>query len=95
LEAGIPARLSSTAGTFLCNATLFTALEALKEVNPAAKGGFVHLPYLPAQVALLVAETEEDHKLELAQRADLASMALVTMVEAVRIVIDTTVSGGG
>lgn len=91
LEAGIPARLSSTAGTFLCNATMYAALEALDELGTGAPGGFVHLPYLPQQVALLVAETQETRQLELGQRADVASMALDAMVEALRIVIETTV----
>jgi pyroglutamyl-peptidase len=92
LEAGIPTRLSSTAGTFLCNATLYSELEALEELGNGAPGGFVHLPYLPQQVALLVADVQEGRSLELGQRADLASMSLETMVDAVRIVIETTLS---
>jgi len=45
------------AGTYLCNATLY-GLNAhpLEERFPARSGGFIHLPYLPEQVALLLAE---------------------------------------
>ena len=91
LRAGIPARLSSTAGTFLCNATLYTFLHAAA----AGRGvpcGFVHLPYLPEQVAALLEELRKQQLLELHQRADLASMSLATMVEAVRIVLGVSLA---
>ena len=91
LEAGIPARLSSTAGTFLCNATMYTFLHT----GPAGRGvpcGFVHLPYLPEQVAALLEDLRKEQLLELHQRADLASMSLATMVEAVRIVLGVSLA---
>ena len=48
LEAGIPARLSETAGTYLCNAAMYRALARL----PArVQCGFIHLPLTPAEVA--------------------------------------------
>ena len=83
LEAGIPARLSNTAGTFLCNATMYTFLRQTVGV-PC---GFVHLPYLPEQVASLLARAKEQRTLEQHQRADYASMSLPTMLEAVRIIL--------
>lgn len=89
LAKGIPARLSSTAGTFLCNATLYELLRLLGERSPETMGGFIHLPYLPEQVALLLAELREEQRLELHQRADLASMALELQVEAISIAITT------
>jgi len=90
LAAGIPARLSSTAGHFLCNALMYHALGAVEaRGEPAAPCGFAHLPYLPGQVADLVAGSA-DTRLELHQRADLASMALETQIEGVRIAIETT-----
>jgi pyroglutamyl-peptidase len=48
---GIPAYLSYTAGTYLCNFTLYTTLHALAERGLALPAGFIHLPYLPAMVA--------------------------------------------
>ncbi len=92
LEAGIPARLSTTAGTFLCNATMYTCLRATEALRPGLPCGFVHLPYLPAQVATLLLEAKAERRLEVHQRADLASMSLDTMVEAVRIILATTLA---
>jgi len=48
---GIPAYLSYTAGTYLCNYTVYTTLHALADRRPPVPAGFVHLPYLPAMVA--------------------------------------------
>jgi pyroglutamyl-peptidase len=90
LAAGIPARLSGTAGQFLCNATMYQALRLCAERSPPPRCGFIHLPYLPQQVALLMAQKRDRAGVELHQRADLASMALETMVEGVRLAIATT-----
>ncbi len=48
---GIPAYISYTAGTFLCNYTLYTTLHALAGRGAAVPAGFVHLPFLPSMVA--------------------------------------------
>src|SRR5688500_13366163 len=48
---GIPAYVSNTAGTFLCNYTLYAALHALAERGRRVPAGFIHLPYLPSMVA--------------------------------------------
>jgi len=48
---GIPAYVSNTAGTFLCNYTLYTALHALASADRPIPAGFIHLPYLPSMVA--------------------------------------------
>lgn len=39
---GIPAAVSHSAGTFVCNHVMYTALDA---VPPGARAGFVHVPY--------------------------------------------------
>ena len=49
--AGIPAYLSATAGTYLCNFVLYTTLHALAARPQAARAGFIHLPLLPSMVA--------------------------------------------
>lgn len=49
LAMGIPARLSESAGTYLCNAAMYGALGRLPKHVPC---GFIHLPLLPAQVAI-------------------------------------------
>jgi len=91
LDAGIPARISSTAGTYLCNACLYSFLSAAATMRLPVACGFIHVPYLPSQVADLVRRTREEALLELHQRADMASMELATGVRAVEIVIATAV----
>lgn len=93
LAAGIPTRLSGSAGNFLCNALMYHALRACADRDPMPACGFLHLPYLPQQVSAIVRNTRDEALLELHQRGDLASMALETMVEAVRLAIRTTVEG--
>jgi pyroglutamyl-peptidase len=49
-EQGIPASVSQTAGTFVCNHVMYGLLHALNG-RSGAKGGFIHIPYLPEQAA--------------------------------------------
>lgn len=48
---GLPAALSYTAGTFVCNEVMYTLLEAAQRERLPLWGGFLHVPYLPAQTA--------------------------------------------
>jgi pyroglutamyl-peptidase len=48
---GIPAYLSNTAGTYLCNETLYTTLHEIHRRGLATRAGFLHLPLLPGMVA--------------------------------------------
>jgi len=52
----IPARLSNTAGTHLCNHLTYTTLGALETRDSDAPTGFVHLPYTPPMAAEKAAE---------------------------------------
>ncbi len=47
---GLPAAVSQTAGTFVCNHLFFGLMHAL-ERRPMTRGGFVHVPWLPEQAA--------------------------------------------
>lgn len=50
--AGIPAHLSSSAGTYLCNAALYLSLHAAAQQGSAVRrAGFIHIPPQPGQVA--------------------------------------------
>jgi len=49
-ERGIPARVSHTAGTFVCNHVFYLLMRAL-ESRPGMRGGFVHVPYAAGGVA--------------------------------------------
>ncbi len=90
LAAGIPARLSATAGTFLCNAYLYTFLMTLERKQRKIPCGFIHLPYTPEQVAMLLTDVRAGKELEQHQRGDLASMDLPCTIRAVEIAIATT-----
>ena len=51
--AGVAAAVSNTAGTFVCNHVFYALMHRLA-TTPAlagARGGFVHVPYTPEQVA--------------------------------------------
>ncbi|PVZ85888.1 pyroglutamyl-peptidase I [Serratia sp. S1B] len=49
-KAGIPASVSQTAGTYVCNHVMYGLLHRLSN-QPQVKGGFIHIPYLPEQAA--------------------------------------------
>jgi pyroglutamyl-peptidase len=68
----IPARLSFHAGTHCCNLWLYHALGALERAGRRVPCGFIHLPCLPAQ----------------ALDGASATMALDTMLQAVRLVAE-------
>lgn len=51
-EAGIPASVSQTAGTYVCNHVMYGLLHRLAQPScKVVKGGFIHIPYLPEQAA--------------------------------------------
>jgi len=48
---GIPASVSNTAGTFLCNHIFYGLMHQLHGEGDKRRGGFIHIPYLPEQAA--------------------------------------------
>ena len=49
-QAGLPASLSNSAGTFVCNHLMYGILYHMSQSWPETRGGFMHLPFLPEQV---------------------------------------------
>lgn len=49
-EAGLPASVSNTAGTFVCNHLMYGVLYTIAKEFPEARGGFMHVPFIPEQV---------------------------------------------
>lgn len=45
---GIPAEISHSAGTFVCN-HIFFALQHLSKIHKIPQSGFIHVPFLPEQ----------------------------------------------
>lgn len=81
-KSDIPACVSESAGTFVCNHLFYGLMHELARRNRLAKeksvtGGFIHLPRLPQQV--------KGH-------GDASSLDIDTAVRAVQIVLETTVS---
>ncbi|WP_043263337.1 pyroglutamyl-peptidase I [Streptomyces sp. CT34] len=48
--AGLPASVSNTAGTFVCNHVFYGLAHLIATELPHVRGGFVHVPYAPEQV---------------------------------------------
>jgi pyroglutamyl-peptidase len=70
-EAGLPASISQTAGTFVCNHVFYALMHALQG-RTGVRGGFMHLPLLPEQAA---------------RQSGQPSMPLATMIDGVRLAI--------
>lgn len=72
--AGIPAGISNSAGTFLCNRVFYRAMHHLHGNQEVFAAGFVHLPYLHEQVK--------------GRREAVASMSLDTLTRATRVLLE-------
>jgi pyroglutamyl-peptidase len=48
-EAGIPASISNTAGTFVCNHVFYRLVHLISTERNGISGGLIHLPILPEQ----------------------------------------------
>ena len=85
-EAGIPASVSQTAGTFVCNHVMYGLLHKLSSMADV-KGGFIHIPYLPQQAAA--------HPGAPSMAADTVRRALETaIITALYVDADIIVAGG-
>jgi pyroglutamyl-peptidase len=72
LEAGIPAEVSNSAGTFVCNHLFYGVLHFLAASGRDAGAGFIHVPWLETQAV---------------SRPGEPAMALATMVRGVEAAI--------
>jgi pyroglutamyl-peptidase len=76
---GVPAYLSSTAGTYLCNQTFYTTRHLLQSRGLDVPAGFIHLPLSPSMVV--------------AAGLDQPSMDVPLMIRAVEIALRVVTSG--
>jgi pyroglutamyl-peptidase len=74
--AGIPASVSNSAGTFVCNHTFYVARHLAETGRHKFRAGFIHVPYLPDQAA---------------RQPGAASMSVDTLVAALKIAIETAI----
>ncbi|MGN9234712.1 pyroglutamyl-peptidase I [Atopobiaceae bacterium HCP3S3_D6] len=56
-KAGVPAEVSYTAGTYVCNDVMYSLLHTLATRHPEVRGGFLHVPYATEQATHLPAST--------------------------------------
>ncbi len=52
-KAGLPAAVSNTAGTFVCNHIFYALMDIASAHLIPMRGGFLHIPYVPEQAARL------------------------------------------
>jgi pyroglutamyl-peptidase len=74
VDAGVPASASPDAGGFVCNHLFYVLMHLIATERQDVRGGFVHLPCLPEQVAA----------------SGGPSMGLDTLARAVEVVVRTT-----
>ncbi|MCD4753611.1 MAG: pyroglutamyl-peptidase I [Anaerolineaceae bacterium] len=76
ISSGIPAEISLTAGTFLCNEIFYQLMNWADRQEKKVIAGFIHIPILPDVAARMQTPT--------------ASMATFTVIEALQIAIETS-----
>ncbi len=76
LEAGIPAQLSYSAGTYVCNHLFYGVMHHIASNKLDIRGGFIHIPYMFEQVL---------------DKAGTAAMPLDMMTKALLITIEACI----
>lgn len=76
-EGKIPASVSNTAGTFICNHVLYGVCHIKATEYPNMRTGFIHIPFLPEQVT---------------DKKNMPSMALETIVKGLELAIEAIIS---
>jgi len=74
-EASLPAIVSNTAGSFVCNHVFYGLMHLAASRGLRLRGGFLHVPYLPSQAA---------------QQQGAPSMALDDIARGIEIVLSVT-----
>jgi len=76
--AGVPAMVSQTAGTFVCNHVFYGLMDGIARHGlTGTRGGFIHIPYLPEQAA---------------RHPGAPSLALDTLIAGLRVAVQTTLT---
>ena len=78
-ESGIPAKVSNSPSTYLCNQMMYTVLHLIGEKGMKTRAGFIHVPAHPALVAQQVYPFVE-----------MPSMSVEMMASAVKNAVRTT-----
>ena len=77
LSKKIPASVSNTAGTFVCNHVTYGVRYLIEHKYPGKRSGFIHIPFLPQQVI---------------DKKNMPSMELMTIVKGIEAAIEAIVT---
>jgi pyroglutamyl-peptidase len=75
-HAEVPAEVSNTAGTFVCNHLIYGVLHHIAARGYATRAGFMHVPFLESQII---------------NRAGTPALSLATMIEGTKAAIIATI----
>ena len=78
IKAHIPAAISNSAGSHLCNRVFYSVMHAINAEGWTTRAGFIHLPYL--------------HDQAMNKYPEVPSLSRESIVEAVRLAIEVSVS---
>lgn len=73
---GIPASVSNSAGTFVCNHLMYGLLDTIDKQKLNTIGGFIHVPYIPQQTL---------------EKINTPSMSLEDITRAIRCAIEVSI----
>lgn len=77
----IPAKVSNSASTYLCNQIMYSALHLINKKQLNSRAGFIHVPYTPEYVASASYPEHEYPSMSLDMMADAVCFALATAVK--------------
>lgn len=75
-DSGIPASISNTAGTYVCNHLMYGLLYLINNKYTHVRGGFIHVPFLPEQVV---------------SKGNTPSMSIENITKAIKIAIEASI----
>ena len=76
IKAHIPAAISNSAGSYLCNRLFYRVMHAINMEGLATSAGFIHLPYF--------------HDQAMSKHPDVPSLSRESIIEAVRLAIEVS-----
>lgn len=88
-EAGVPAALSYSAGTYVCNSLMYNALYLAARANKPVKAGFVHVPFATEQAVDRPASTPTMDISCITRALEAGIAAMVTIDEDIHIFMGT------
>ena len=74
---GIPSSVSNSAGTFVCNHIMYGVLYQISKMDKKIRAGFIHVPFIPEQVAKRAAPAPSLSIQDIAKALEAAVSAIV------------------